>query len=75
VLMKLKDGLQRITGVIAKLKAKAINIYSRNKVLGVIVIGVWLLSAVILIPILWIIGGIPLVLAYIACKLTGVCPL
>lgn len=72
---RLKRGLKQIINAIHKLKDKSIRIYRKNKLLGLILLVVWLLAAVILIPILYFIGGVPLVIAYITCKLTGVCPL
>ena len=36
---------------------------------------VWIVGFIVLAPVLFLIGGWPLLLAYIACKLSGVCPL
>ena len=73
--MKLVSGLKRIQTAIKSLKSKSFEVYKKNKLLGIAIFSVWVLSAVILIPILWFIGGVPLVLAYLVCKLTGACPL
>lgn len=41
------------------------------KILGII----WLLGMILIAPVLFLIGGWTLVIAYLTCKFTGVCPI
>lgn len=45
--------------------------YKYGKIVGLI----WLLAGIIIAPILFAIGGWKLLLAYLICKLSGVCPI
>lgn len=54
-----------------KLKQWALKGFKYGKVLGII----WIAGFFIMLPILFIMGGYPLVVAYIICKFTGMCPL
>lgn len=54
-----------------KLKDWAMKGFKYGKVIGVI----WVVSFVVMLPLMFCIGGYPLMMAYIMCKLTGMCPL
>lgn len=42
-----------------------------GKLIGIL----WLVSFIIMLPLMFIIGGWPLLVGYLTCKLTGVCPI
>lgn len=45
--------------------------FKYGKILGVL----WLVSLIIISPILFLIGGWKLLIAYLICKITGACPI
>lgn len=77
--MQLYNMLKRIKNAIKRIKdritAFTFNFYSKHKVLGVVLFIVWAMALIILVPILWFVGGWTLVVGYLICKFTGACPL
>lgn len=72
MLKKIRNAIKSLKD---RLTAFTFNVYKKHKSLGIILIVIWILALIVLIPILWFIGGWTLVVGYLICKFTGACPL
>lgn len=50
-------------------------IYNKYKKIAILLLCLWVLTLIVIAPIMFIYGGWPLLLAYLMCKFTGVCPI